>query len=216
MAVCDGTALTPLLGSCVRGYWASVIPFGFLIFVPLLRVLAKHLRPKSYLTLEEAEALIPADDDVGEDAAAAPLWRTVFLSTVSLLQCSAWIAAATYTVSVSPADIWNGVSHFLMATTWLYAGLRPLVKPLISFPYDLLVLFSLHLTCSTVVFVGYLYDSYVLVSSLEPFIVAANALNIVAVTGVLAVVMSMPLAVPSKRIRKEDIVSLIYAHLVIC
>lgn len=208
MATCDGAALTPLLGSCIRGYWASAIPFGFLILVPPLRVLAKHLRPKSYLTLEEAEALLPAEDDVGEDAAAAPLWRTLVLSAVSLLQCSAWIAAATYTVAVSPADIWNGVSHFLMATTWLYAGLRPIVKPLISFPYDLLVLFCLHLTCSTAVFVGYLYDSYVLAVSLEPLTVATNALNIVAVTGVLAVVMNMPLAVPSKRIRKEDIVGL--------
>lgn len=101
MATCDGAALTPLLGSCIRGYWASAIPFGFLILVPPLRVLAKHLRPKSYLTLEEAEALLPAEDDVGEDAAAAPLWRTLVLSAVSLLQCSAWIAAATYTVAVS-------------------------------------------------------------------------------------------------------------------
>lgn len=209
MAICDGAALTPLPGSCIRGYWASAIPFGFLILVPPLRVLAKHLRPKSYLTLEEAEALIPAEDDVGEDAAAAaPLWRTLLLSTVSLLQCSAWIAAATYTIAVSPADIWNGVSHFLMATTWLYAGLRPIVKPLISFPYDLLVLFCLHLTCSTVVFVGYLYDSYVLAASLEAFTVAGNVLNIVAITVVLTVVMNMPLAVPSKRIRKEDIVGL--------
>ena len=90
-----------------------------------------------------------------EVAPGVPLWRTLILSTVSLFETLLWLGIGCYTLIVKPEDVWNGVRDFLVAATWLYATLRPIVRPAATAPFDLLSLFSLHLILNSVVFFGH-------------------------------------------------------------
>ncbi|KAI0357033.1 multidrug resistance-associated ABC transporter [Trametes cingulata] len=214
MAVCNGRSLASLSDACVRGFWAAVLPFAFVGLVlvsltPPVRALLRTLkRPfTDFLPLPEAEALISGDEKIEEDEEnVVPLWRTLVLSTVSLIESLLWVGVGCYGLIVNPDDTWSGIADFLVATTWLYAALRPIVRPTATVPYDLFVLFGLHLVSGIVTFIGHLYDRYVYDAPLpSPFLMTVYIVNLAAVAGVFTVVMNMPLAIPSKYIKKEDI-----------
>ncbi|KAI9056461.1 multidrug resistance-associated ABC transporter [Trametes sanguinea] len=214
MPVCQGASLTSLENACVRGFWAAVVPFAFvgLVFVSLtpparaiIRIVRKSF--KNFLPLDEAEALIYGDDDVGESTEnVVPLWRTLVLSTVSLIECLLWVGIGCYSLIIQPEDTWGGLRDFIVAVTWFYAALRPIVRPTATVPYDLFILFGLHLLLGTVVFLGVLYDRYVYAIPLpSPLVMAVHVFNLIAVAGIFTVIMNMPLAIPSKHVKKEDI-----------
>ncbi|KAI0772936.1 multidrug resistance-associated ABC transporter [Trametes elegans] len=214
MAVCNGVRLDTLSDACVRGFWAAVIPFVFvgLVLVSAIPPVRAALRIAkgpftNFLPLHEAEALIAEDDTAEEEEDdVVPLWRTLVLSTVSLIESLLWVGAGSYSLIVNPDDSWNSVHNFLIATTWFYAALRPIIRPTATVPYDLLVLFGLHLLFGFVTFFGYVYARYVYaVPFPSPLITAVTVINLVAVAGVFTVIMNMPLGIPSKRVKKEDI-----------
>lgn len=216
MTVCNGASLTSLSDACVRGFWSAVIPSAFVGLVllsatPPVRVLLRLAKKPltNFLTLREAEALLSDDGSVVEEEEnAVPLWRTLVLSTVSLIESLLWIGVGCYGLIVNPEDLWSGLRDFLVSTTWFYAALRPILKPTATAPYDLLVLFGMHLVLGIVTFFGHLYDRYVYAMPLpHPALVTVEIINLLAVAGVFIVIMNMPLAIPSKRIKKEDIVS---------
>lgn len=218
MAVCRGTDLTSLSDACVRGFWAAILPAGFvgLLLVSaippipsLLRILKKPL--ETYIPLPEAEALLYGEDDaVQEDDKenVIPLWRTLVLSTVALVECLLWISIGCYALLVNPDDLWTGIRNFLIAVTWFYAALRPIARPTATVPFDLFVLSSLHILLGSLVFFGHIYDHYVFATPLpSPLVVAAYIFNLVAAISIFLVVMNMPLEIPSKYVKKEEIVS---------
>ncbi|KAL1948407.1 hypothetical protein VTO73DRAFT_12482 [Trametes versicolor] len=214
MAVCNDASLTSLSNACVRGFWAAVVPFAFvglalLSFTPPARVLLRIAKKPltNFMPLREAEALITGDDTlVDEQEDTAPLWRTLVLSSVSLTESLLWVGVGCYSLIVNPEDTWNGVRDFLVSTTWFYAALRPILKPPATAPRDLLVLFGLHFVLGLITFFGHLYDSYVYELPLpQPVLLTTEIVNLLAVAGVFTAVMSMPLALPNKRIKKEEI-----------
>ncbi|KAI0639291.1 multidrug resistance-associated ABC transporter [Trametes polyzona] len=214
MSVCNGQSLTSLSDACVRGFWAAVVPFAFvglvlLSLTPPARFLIRIAkRPfTNFLPLREAEALISGDDTLAdEDENVVPLWRTLVLSTVSLVESLLWVGVGCYSLIVNPEVVWGGIRDFLVATTWFYAALRPILKPTAVVPYDLLILFGLHLVLGIVTLVGHVYDNYVYALPFpNPVLLTAEVINVVAVAGVFTVVMNMPLAIPSKQIKKEEI-----------
>ena len=144
-----------------------------------------------------------------EEAPSVPLWRTLLLSTTSLVEALLWVGIGCYSLVINPEDTWNGVRDFLAAASWFYTTLRPIIWPTATAPYDLLVLYVVHFVFGIVVFFGHVYDHYVLdVPMPPPARTVVYIVNIVAVGGLVALVMSMPLGVPSKQVKKEEIVSI--------
>lgn len=218
MAVCRGERLTDLSGACVRDFWAAVIPLALtgivlLSSVPPFSILLRivHKPFKNFLTVHEAEALMYEDKNEGEDQSedpSIPLWRTLLLSTVSLVETLLWVGVGCYSLIVNPQDTWAGLRDFLVAVTWLYASLRPIIWPTPTAPFDLFCLYAAHFGFGVVTFFGRVYDQYVLGLPMPgPIRSSVYIINIVAVAGLLLLVMNMPLGVPSKRVKKEDIVS---------
>jgi hypothetical protein len=77
-------------------------------------------------------------------------------------------------------------------------------------PYDLFVVYCAHLVMGILLLGGELFD-YGVVGSTPPMLVTlALSANLAAVLGLLVVLGSMPLAVPSNRVKKEDIVSFVF------
>ncbi|KAI0372366.1 multidrug resistance-associated ABC transporter [Pilatotrama ljubarskyi] len=214
MAICDGQSLSSLADACVRGFWAAILPFAFVglvlvSLIPPVRALFRMLKKPftNFLPLHEAEALLSGEDQVEEEEEnVVPLWRTLVLSTVSLIESVLWVGVGCYGLIVNPEETWNGLADFLVAATWFYAALRPIIRPTATVPYDLLVLFGLHLVFGIVTFLGHLYDRYVYAAPLpSPLLMTVYIVNLAAVAGVFTMIMNMPLAIPSKRIKKEEI-----------
>ncbi|KAI0634381.1 hypothetical protein C8Q77DRAFT_1056057 [Trametes polyzona] len=201
--------ISTLTDAGTRSFWAAIIPFGYVVIylatLPLIRKV-QNVLPSYWFFLEEAESLVADGSHVGAETTDVPLRRTLLLSAVSLIECAVWVSLACYVLVANPDDeVLLGVCDSLVAVTWLYAGLRAVLRPPTLLPYDLLVLFSLHLILSTVVLVGLVYDLYVFELPISPLLLLARVTNVAVITVLLGVVLSFPLALPSTRIRKEDI-----------
>lgn len=217
MVVCNSTSLVSLGDTCVRELWAGILPFAFVGIVlvsttPPARFLLHTITEPftNFLTLREAEALISGNESISEEDRenAAPLWRTLVLSTVSLAESLFWIGFGCYSLILHSEDLWGGICDFLVAITWFYAALRLIVKPTATVPHDLLVLIGTHLVFGIIIFFGHLYDSYAY--ALPPpnaFRLAAEIVNLLAVTGMFCVILNMPLEIPSKQVEKDNIVN---------
>ncbi|OBZ77340.1 ATP-dependent bile acid permease [Grifola frondosa] len=220
MTVCGGNDLFSLSNACARGFWSAVIPLVFVsIFVvsavPVPTIVqsgfnAVKLRFTNFLTLPEAEALIANDEkpegELAKEEQPVPLWRSLLFSWTSLLETLVWLAIGSYSLVVKPANVWDGVRPFLLAISWFYATTRPLLRPTATPPYDLLTLFALLLIFGLLTFGGSLYDHGVHGMPLPPPVeLVAHFANLGALLVLLLVIFNMPLAIPSKRVNKDDI-----------
>jgi hypothetical protein len=160
---------------------------------------------KEYITLAEAEALngTEVNENVPEGP---PLWRTVFLSGIALLQSLVWSSIAAFRLATNIHDIWYGFQPILIAISWLYASIRIIVCPAVTVPYDILTLYLVHLLASIVLLSGDLYDSSLFNVAPAPHVLAGLIANILAILTLLSVILQMPMQVPSGSIRQEDIV----------
>ncbi|KAI0332220.1 multidrug resistance-associated ABC transporter [Cubamyces sp. BRFM 1775] len=216
MTICDGTSVTSLYDPCVRSFWAAVLPFALVVLLlvsvippipALLRVLKKPF--ENYLPLSEAEALLYGEDDGDEGEESkdlVPLWRTLVLSTLSLVECLLWVGVGCYSLVNDSDDLWNGGGDLLIAVSWFYAALRPIVRPTATVPIDLFLLFGLHILLGLFILCGHVYDYYAHVIAFPPpsVVVMASAALFVGLAG-FAIVASMPARIPSGRIKREDI-----------
>jgi hypothetical protein len=219
---------------CVRASWSTFIPATF-VFVLCLSSLPAPAQARKvidlikwpfqpYLTLNEAEALdssaaqgdFAGDDDddasVNDDAlvVTVPLWRTLALTWIALAEALIWLGIGSFRCLDSPFNIWNVIRPILISCTWLYAAMRPVFTSLVTPPKDLFMLYLLQFTAAILLFGGMLFDHNAVGMPLPHFLVVfALTANLVAVGALLAVILNIPLAIPSKRIRKEDIVSVI-------
>lgn len=213
--------------SCVRETWASILPAAVVVIICISAVpisLPKRVHNvlglnvfKTYLTLHEAEALEAEGEGDGEVEIAVdskpPLWRTLVLSTVALLETLAWIALGSYVLVTSQR---HGTSlepitilPFILAFSWLYATLVPILRPAATPPYGLFALYIVQLAMGVLLLGGVLYQQQTSSTPLpDRSIMLALVGNLVAVLVGLGVITNIPMAVPSRRVKKEDIVSL--------
>ncbi|TFK50640.1 multidrug resistance-associated ABC transporter [Heliocybe sulcata] len=216
---CDGSSALDLGEACVRQFWSAIIPAAFvfllcLAYVPLpppLRRLASVLKSpfSEYVTLEEAEALDASlSPEVVESAdKSVPLWRTVVLSFIALLESLVWLGVGAYRLfSHVDGNPWVTAQPILASLAWFYASLVPIFHPRATPPWDLLVLYCIHLVINTVSLGAVLYNYSVHLMPLPHGLVfAAMIVDLLTIMLLLAIVLQMPVGVPSKLVKKEEI-----------
>lgn len=215
---------------CIRETWAYLFPTG-IVFLLCLFSLPFSLPPRvrralgldalqPFLTLDEAEALssdfnahTPDHDGDGESATVQKpaLWQTIVLTTISLLEGSAWFGLGVWNRIIGEPIEASSVLPPLFGLSWIYAVLRSSLRSSPTVPYDLLVLFVVHVVMGLWIIGALVYAQYVLD---EPLPAVGWCVGIVAcfagVVVQLIVVVNMPIAVPNARIKK-DVVSPIHS-----
>ena len=221
MVLC-GNDLDPFdfQSQCVREIWGSFLPAGLVLVlcflsIPIPHALGTFCSPfRTYLTLHEAEALdgnidkVSSQDDMGDSVETAPLWRTVLIVFVGIIQCLSWTAHGSYRLHNDPRDVFGGVLPFLVAIAWLYTIVRPISRPVVTSPFDLFSIYIILFCSGSLRIGGILFDHNVfgLPWPSTVTLVALSA-NLLALLVLLIVVLNTPLARPSNRINKKDIVS---------
>ena len=222
----DGTHLFGLDGRNSSEFWSSIIP-ALLVFIlclfrlssPLFthkffRILKTPFEP--YMTLLEAEAL-DTDHSFHADTIhnlkltkSVSFWRPIGLSLMGLVETLCWLAYGSFLCISGPtdSDAWEPYQPFLIAASWLYTVVRPITSPSATPPYDLCCIYCVHFIAGAVRLGEIIYDNQVLAMPLPPvfgiFIIIAN---LAIVLGLLANLATLPMALPSDKVRKEDIVS---------
>jgi len=206
---------------CIRESWASLLPAVLVItlcFFSLPISLPKRVHNflglttfKTFLTLREAEALdASVVDEVETDVVSRPpLWRTLLISTLSVVETLAWLALGLYRLITRPFHP-SSLLPFILALAWIYASLRPILRPSSTPPYDLFSLFVVHLVTGMLMLGGVLYSHHVLDAPMPGRLSMIGLVgNLVGVVVGFVVVVNIPMAVPSSRVKKEEIVCLI-------
>uniref|UniRef100_D8Q0Y8 Multidrug resistance-associated ABC transporter n=1 Tax=Schizophyllum commune (strain H4-8 / FGSC 9210) TaxID=578458 RepID=D8Q0Y8_SCHCM len=216
-ALCGENGAFDFASGCVRGAWSAILPtlIVFLISLGALplpnkasRILGKIKAPfRVFLSVHEAEALsIAGDAHSLSIAPAAPLWRTVVLTFVSLSEALCWTAIASTTFILKDEGAWVGLQALLMAGTWIYAAGRPVIRPPTTVPWDLFVLFCAHLFGAVIILGGVMFDHAINgVPWPSTLTLVAQSLHLAAVLLVFGVVLQTQLNVPSDSIDKEEI-----------
>ena len=219
---CGASPLDPS-DPCIRVSWAALAPAAFvavlcLVSIPfpfpaVARKIGRTLTfpLDAFITLREAEALGaggPSADDVEHvPDVTIPLWRTIALAFVALVQALLWLSCGAYMLITREYDTWTGVCAVLIGSTWVYGVAKPVFWPKPTAHLDLFWLYFAHLVFGVVLLGGRVYDHHVLHVPLEPRIeLAVLIFNLVAVSIELALVSTMPMDLPSSRINKDEIV----------
>lgn len=225
MHLCGDSDAFDLASPCVRGSWAALAPAVLVlaillasIRVPLPDAVQKVSdaikRPFTrFLTLTDAEALVAETEDkipdaveVAQEVDPAPLWRTIIFVFFGLLECLAWLANGSF-ILITGHSKWHAVQQFLIAGTWLYAVARPALRRTATPPFDLFALYIVHIFGGVLLLGGYLFQHNVSGAPLPgALVLVAFSANLAVLVGLVAVIMDMPLALPSRIVKKEDIV----------
>jgi hypothetical protein len=136
-----------------------------------------------------------------------PLWRTVVFVFAGLLESLAWLAYGSFLL-ITGHPRWDAIQLFLVALTWLYTAARPVLRPTATPPYDLLTLYMVHIGGGILRLGGYLFAHNSSGAPLPGTLVLVGlSVNLAILVGLVAVIMGMPLALPSRLVKKENIVS---------
>ncbi len=179
---------------------------------PVIAAIRFLSRPwKTFLSLSEAEAYELDGASPGGETKPAdkpPLWFTLLLVVVATLEVIAWTVVAAFTFVTGGKDaIWYGVRAAILAYTWVYAAIKPILKSKVAPSYDLIALYVLHLIGAILMLGGALYEHKVYFEPLPPpAILAAYSLNLAAVITLLFAMFSRPVAMPSSAVNQEEIV----------
>ncbi|KAG2344835.1 hypothetical protein BDR05DRAFT_1016249 [Suillus weaverae] len=217
--LCPGSNALDLSDVCVRTSLGAIIPAALVLVLCLFSIsrIPAFARPltsaielplRSFLTLREAEALDSQEETTGDVVVdnAVPLWRTVLLSFVALVQALLWSAAGAYSIITAKAYIWMGTAQLLIAATWIYASCKPVFWPKPTVHFDLFALFVLHFVFGIILLGGTLYEHEVFGIPLPPQLQLLGLIsNLIAILVVVTIVGNMPFELPSSRIKREDI-----------
>ncbi|KAF7350973.1 hypothetical protein MSAN_01659500 [Mycena sanguinolenta] len=222
MKLCNDSSAFDISSPCVRGSWAAITPSALVLaiclsFVPL--PLPNALQKWSdaakkqfiqFMTLHEAEGLALADEknvpevELTVQADRAP-WRKFVFVVVGLLECLAWLADGSFLV-ITGHSWWAAVQQFLVGFTWLYTAARPVLRPTATPPYDMLALYMVHIGGGILQLGGYLFQHNSSGAPLpDTWVLVGLSVNLAVLVGLVAVIMGMPLALPSHLVKKEDI-----------
>ncbi|KZP20509.1 hypothetical protein FIBSPDRAFT_1044782 [Athelia psychrophila] len=204
---------------CIRETWAYLFPTGIVFFLCLFS-LPFSLPPRvrralgldalqPFLTLDEAEMLssdVHALDRDGESAAipTPALWRTIMLTSISLLEGAAWLGLGVYYRVLGDPIEASSILPPLLGLSWIYAVLRSSLRPSVTVPYDLLILFVVHVVMGLWIIGALVYAQYVLDEALPGigWMTGVGAC-MAGVVVQLVIVINMPMAVPDSRIKKD-------------
>ena len=217
MRLCDDYGSFDFGSACVRDTWGALLPFSFFLALCLFSIPVPSSFRKihaivkapfqAYITLHEAEALdVEVEEKDGELVEESiPLWRTLVCVFVGITETFCWIAHGSFSLYKDPQ---NGVLPFLIAIVWLYTVVRPIARPTATPPYDVFTIYLLFFVSSVLHIGGLVYDHTVFsIPYPSPLTILALSLNLAAVIGLLCLILSMPLAVPSNLIDPSEIVS---------
>ncbi|KAJ7655558.1 hypothetical protein DFH06DRAFT_1200413 [Mycena polygramma] len=222
MKLCGDSNAFDLSSPCIRGSWAALAPSALVLAICLSFVhppLPKAVRKvvdatkrqfSQYLTLHEAEALALAGDmDVSETAVevenVVPLWWTLVFAFIGLLEALVYLAVGSFLL-ITGYPVWDAIRQYLVALTWVYAAARPVLRPTATPPFDLLTIYAMHMLGGIVQLGGYLFQHNAYGAPLPgTFILVGLSLNLAVLVGLVSVIMGMPLALPSRLVKMEDI-----------
>jgi hypothetical protein len=217
--------------ACSRSFWGALVPATFVfllsaVAIPLPTWLSNLIRPikeplTPFLTLQEAEALDAAAraalgetgqdeaDSASEHVESRHFWKSLLLSWFALIETLAWLGVTSFTIIKNERDPVYVASPFVLALTWLFATVRPIVRPKTTPPYDLFTLYLIYTAFEIVSLGAFAYNYRAYGTPLPPsLILTAHILNLFALFTLVAIVLSMPLSVSSRRVEKAKIVSL--------
>ena len=236
--LCPDAGLFDFGDPCVRASWTALFPAIFVLVImvfsipipipPFVRNLFAFIKTpfEPFLTLQEAEGSendAGARTESGENTAGATklhfqFWRTLVFAGVGLAQSLAWVAYGSFRlIEARPtASAYLLSLPFLLAFAWLYSVCRSVFRPSLTPQYDVFSLYCFLLIGAVIQLGSVIYDHDVVGAAWPPiWVLAALTANLGAVTAVLTVLLGMPVAIPSERIDKEEIVSsssLVCAH----
>ncbi|KNZ78578.1 ATP-dependent bile acid permease [Termitomyces sp. J132] len=204
---------------CVRSAWAALVPFGvvlvvFFVFLGLRLRITKMLR--TFVTLEEAEALVPTaengnDNGNGVSNDSEPTkptptrcWKPFFFVSIGLASTLTYLTHFSYLVITSSLPL--ALPSLLLALSWLYTVLRPALKPTQTVPYDLFAVYTAFFAGAVLHLGGVYYDRGVF-GLPWPGVSTMLALwgNLIVTTAMVSVVLGMPLALPGENVKAKDI-----------
>jgi hypothetical protein len=218
--------------SYARSFWGALVPAAFVfllsvVAIPLPTRLSTLIRPITepftpFLTLQEAEALDAAAiaeskaalgqgdaDAVAGYVESRHFWKSLLLSWFALIETLVWLGIASFTIIQDERDPVYVASPFVLALTWLFATLRSIVRPKLTPPYDLFTFYLIHTVFELVSLGAFAYNHHTYGTPLPPsLILTAHILNLCVLFILVAIVLSMPLSIPSRRVEKAKIVSL--------
>lgn len=221
--------------ACARSFWGALVPAAFVfllsvVTIPLPTWLSNLMCPikerlTPFLTLQEAEALDAAaiaeskaalgevgqgeTDAVAEHVESRHFWKSLLLSWFALIETLVWFGIASFTIIQDERDPVYLASPFVLAFTWLFATVRPIVRPKLTPPYDLFTLYLIYTVFELVSLGAFAHNHRAYGTPLPPsHILSAHILNLCTLFILVAIVLSMPLSIPSRRVDKAKIVSL--------
>nr|VWO97308.1 NAD-dependent protein deacylase (EC (Regulatory protein SIR2 homolog) [Ganoderma boninense] len=214
MQVCSGAHWTDLSDPCIRSSLATSVPTAFVgaVLVGALPPVQTRLRNigqpfLDFLSLPEAEALLVSEayDTLKDQHPTSSLTRNL-LAVISLVEFLVWLGLGCYNLISDFDNAYSGIHCAVTSSTWLYAALRPIAWPTVTVPFDLFFLFILHLGFSVINGAGYLFGFYLYNTPLPSLLeIVIYTVNFLAITGLLAIVFNMPLALPNEHTEKEDV-----------
>lgn len=224
MAICNGENPWALGNACVLDAWTTLAPAVFVVWMCIVSVPApSQIRVttrifagvfKTFLTLPEAEAYdrgeSPLDEFSKENETS--VWRMFTMSWIAIAQTVFWMGLGCYRLTSSDGNegLWEVWGPVIIALSWLYAAVRPILRPTATPPYDLLMFYFLESISAVVRFASVFFKHDVYGDPLPNTLTLVTVcLNIVAILLLIIVVMSMPLAVPSQYVDKSQIVCIL-------
>ncbi|KAI0003794.1 ABC transporter type 1, transmembrane domain-containing protein [Russula compacta] len=218
--------------ACARSFWGALIPAAFVFLlcvfaIPAPTWLSNLIHPikgqlTPFLTLQDAEALdaaVTADSKAAlgeggrdEDEAAASqvgpghLWKSLLLSSIALTETLVWLGVASFTIIQDERNLIFVASPFIFALTWLFATVRPIVRPKSTPPFDLFMFYLIFTAFELVSLGAFAYNKHAHATPFPPpLTLAVHILNLCVLLILLSTVLSMPLAIPSSRVEKAKI-----------
>lgn len=230
MKLCDDYGPFDFRSPCVRASWSAFLPaaivfalcfFSIPVPRPVRRIFGFIGSPfNGFITLHEAEALditavlgeAALDDedavDLVEVPKLVPVWRTVVFVFVGIIEAFCWVADGAFRLYNDRSNVWGGVFSFLVAVSWMYTVVRPIARPTPTPPYDMFSIYLALLLAAILQIGGVLFENSVLGVPLpSTFTMTVLIVNLLTIFVLLTVVLTMPLAIPSNRVDKQEIVS---------
>lgn len=210
--------------ACGWGSWISIAPALFILILlatslpiplpPRFHRIFRLIRSsfKSYLTLDEAEALDLASPLYPYISPSIPnpgsRWRSVLFAFVGLLESLVWVADTSFYLVATQDPYLGVIRRSSVALSWIYTTVRPIAHPLTTVPYDLFTVYVLHFVAGSLQLGGYIFESMVSDVPLPAaFVLLGLSAHLAVLVMLLFVTIRMPMALPSTRVRTEDIVS---------
>lgn len=138
--------------SVVLVFWSFRLRYPQWLRRPL-RALYWPFRP--FITFQEARILqyevpMSINDETPASVANRSLRRSdIFLALIGLLMINGWMAAGAYQLHYSPDEPAVALAYpFVIACSWIFPFARPLARPIITVPFDLLAANVLYTLCS--------------------------------------------------------------------